>query len=250
MNQSFYQNQQNICLFCKSKDGPFLSEEHIIPESLGSNKLILPKGVVCDECNNGVLAELDNALCNFDPFLFYRTYLGIKNKDGEVPVAKFNTINMENPTGRHVKIELPKMTNKHFEKTSSGAKIHWKGKKRMTIKNQKIIARALYKIGLELLYLDHGFNFVYSAKLDKIREIVLGNKDFEGYFLLGTNNPPATPLNKAGITYRFFLDEISGEQFAIFEFNYLLVKILFDIDRRRCKLNNGDKFEGFNVIKF
>ena len=28
------------------------SEEHIIPKSLGNDELILPKGIICDKCNN------------------------------------------------------------------------------------------------------------------------------------------------------------------------------------------------------
>ncbi len=37
------------CLFCGS-NGPFLRLEHIIPESLGNDDLVL-QGEVCDVCN-------------------------------------------------------------------------------------------------------------------------------------------------------------------------------------------------------
>src|SRR5262249_562875 len=52
----------NKCIYCLNTAGSFRSEEHIYPESLGNDEAILPKGFVCDTCNNGPLAFLDNAL--------------------------------------------------------------------------------------------------------------------------------------------------------------------------------------------
>lgn len=40
------------CIFCGPAGTKFSSVEHIVPESLGNKSYILPKGVVCDECNN------------------------------------------------------------------------------------------------------------------------------------------------------------------------------------------------------
>ena len=40
------------CLFCKQDSSNTKSVEHIIPESLGNKTLILPRGYVCDKCNN------------------------------------------------------------------------------------------------------------------------------------------------------------------------------------------------------
>jgi HNH endonuclease len=59
---------QNLCIFCKSSTEPFTTREHIIPEALSSNDMVLPKGLVCDRCNNGALARLDSALAQ-SPFL-------------------------------------------------------------------------------------------------------------------------------------------------------------------------------------
>jgi hypothetical protein len=43
------------------REGPFKSREHPFPESLGSTEIVLPRGVVCDPCNNGPLSRLDQA---------------------------------------------------------------------------------------------------------------------------------------------------------------------------------------------
>ncbi len=38
--------------FCKQCSDLSNSVEHIIPESLGNKNHVLPKGIVCDRCNN------------------------------------------------------------------------------------------------------------------------------------------------------------------------------------------------------
>src|SRR5207249_3864987 len=58
------------CIYCLTTTGNFTSEEHIIPESLGNDELVLPTRYVCDRCNNGVLAILDNMLLKFEPVAF------------------------------------------------------------------------------------------------------------------------------------------------------------------------------------
>jgi hypothetical protein len=58
------------CIYCLQITGSFESEEHIFPESLGNKDLILGRGYVCDRCNNGILAVLDNALMKFEPIAF------------------------------------------------------------------------------------------------------------------------------------------------------------------------------------
>lgn len=40
------------CIFCKTTTAAFTSVEHVVPESLGNTEHILPRGVVCDPCNN------------------------------------------------------------------------------------------------------------------------------------------------------------------------------------------------------
>ena len=40
------------CIFCHKDVSISKSVEHIIPESLGNKSHVLPKGYVCDECNN------------------------------------------------------------------------------------------------------------------------------------------------------------------------------------------------------
>src|SRR4051794_3129220 len=81
--------QERGCLFCRNSDGSFRSQEHVFPESLGNKTLVLPVGVVCDRCNNGPLAQVDKALCDFMPIAMRRTTLGIQSKSGVVPQFRY-----------------------------------------------------------------------------------------------------------------------------------------------------------------
>lgn len=40
----------HYCIFCNQDSTESKSIEHIIPESLGKDELILDKGIVCDKC--------------------------------------------------------------------------------------------------------------------------------------------------------------------------------------------------------
>ncbi len=73
----------NTCLFCKN-DGPFLRPEHIIPEALGNNNLILTNEV-CDKCNQFFGSKIESFVLNKTPLAFWRTYLGIRKKKNKLP---------------------------------------------------------------------------------------------------------------------------------------------------------------------
>lgn len=71
------------CLFCQSL-GPYSTIEHIIPESLGNDDLLL-KGEVCDSCQNYFGQEVEHFVLNKTPIAFWKTWLGIKSKKRRVP---------------------------------------------------------------------------------------------------------------------------------------------------------------------
>lgn len=57
------------CIFCNGS-GSFSSVEHIIPESLGNDLVILSKGWVCDTCNN--------AISSFESRVLSKSILGVE----------------------------------------------------------------------------------------------------------------------------------------------------------------------------
>ena len=58
------------CLFC-GNDGPFTTVEHIIPESLGNDDLVL-EGEVCDSCQRYFGKEVEKYVLSHTPLAFWR----------------------------------------------------------------------------------------------------------------------------------------------------------------------------------
>lgn len=73
------------CIFCKQDSTNSQSVEHIIPESLGNEELILEKGVVCDKCNNYFSREIEGPILNLNGFKQLRFYEMIESKRGRIP---------------------------------------------------------------------------------------------------------------------------------------------------------------------
>ncbi len=55
------------CIFCNNDSSTSKSVEHIVPESLGNKDIILPKGFVCDACNNYFARKVEKVLLE-DPY--------------------------------------------------------------------------------------------------------------------------------------------------------------------------------------
>lgn len=73
------------CLFCKNPTADSKSVEHIIPESLGSKKKVLPKGIVCDTCNNYFATKVENPILSHESFRNLRAYYQVPTKKGKIP---------------------------------------------------------------------------------------------------------------------------------------------------------------------
>lgn len=75
----------HYCIFCNQDSTESKSVEHIIPESLGNDELILDKGIVCDKCNNYFSREIESPVLNLDGFKQLRFYEFIESKRGRIP---------------------------------------------------------------------------------------------------------------------------------------------------------------------
>ena len=71
------------CIFCHKDSTASNSVEHIIPESLGNKQHILPKGYVCDECNNYFAVKIERELLNQPYFKSMRSRNEILTKNGK-----------------------------------------------------------------------------------------------------------------------------------------------------------------------
>lgn len=73
------------CIFCRQDSSTSKTAEHIIPEALGNKKHILPRGVVCDNCNSYFGLKVERPLLDSDYFRQARSRNLIYNKENRVP---------------------------------------------------------------------------------------------------------------------------------------------------------------------
>ena len=73
------------CIFCKRDSSNSQSVEHIIPESLGNTTLTLPRGIVCDDCNNYFSRKVEYPFLESKEIKALRFQESIPNKKGRVP---------------------------------------------------------------------------------------------------------------------------------------------------------------------
>ena len=73
------------CIFCKQDSSTSKKVEHIIPEALGNKEHILPRGVVCDNCNSYFGIKVEKPLLDSDYFRQARSRNLIHNKENRVP---------------------------------------------------------------------------------------------------------------------------------------------------------------------
>ena len=145
------------CIFCKRSTADERSVEHIIPESMGNAEHVLPVGAVCHDCNQYFARKIERPLLESTLFRHLRSGMEVPNKRGRIP--------QWNPSDG---IELPA---------------------------QRLMARFLGKVGLEVLAFKtkqvEGWNseIVAKAELDELRQFVRSNQGAEWPFMARTLHP-------------------------------------------------------------
>lgn len=167
------------CLYCRGV-GPFNTIEHVVPESLGNDELVL-EGCVCDSCQSYFGKEIEQYVLAKTPLAVWRTLIGISTKKGRLP-----TVDLSQPD--RVKGILPDTHDRHdgvgFTTYSDGSisvdiddgsiiRGLLDGRKRqfnlvLTPKKLSMLGRFLGKIGLGLLATSNREQ-AYHQKFDRIR---------------------------------------------------------------------------------
>ncbi len=73
------------CIFCKKDSASSKSVEHIMPESIGSKKRVLSRGVVCDKCNNYFARKIEEPVLSHPSIRNLRAWHQVPNKRGKFP---------------------------------------------------------------------------------------------------------------------------------------------------------------------
>jgi hypothetical protein len=191
------EGERRGCLFCRRKDTSFTSEEHIFPEGLGNTEHVLPIGVVCDVCNNGVLSRLDEALQSFFPIEVLRTLHGIPSKAGVLPISRFDNGELRCLSPGELKISLDSAKNqpKTERLSQSQVKTGFTALRSPGGPQQlRGVHRALLKIALEYVWVDFGEARALAAEFDYVRNRVLRG-GYAGYLAFPQKSNPCETLH-------------------------------------------------------
>jgi hypothetical protein len=151
------------CMFCLTNTGPFTRQEHLIPESLGNDDVILPPGYVCDDCNQYFGSAIEQKALAKAPFSVARVTQAIRNKKGHYPIV----------SGDGWFLQSSGFWDRCLLRSDPPHQNLWPCCNGQLVLNPKwgqsdLIVRFLLKIGLELLVLSRDVN-PYAANFDAAR---------------------------------------------------------------------------------
>ena len=201
------------CLFCRKSDGGFKSKEHVFPESLGNQEIIIDPGVVCDRCNNGTLSQLDQTICDFMPIQARQMMLGVRSKGGKVPRTRWQegTIDYQPPdvAGGEPKLIVRsnggnQILREKVRHPDGRVEFEWNasGGRKLIPRYISELSRAMLKSAFECAWLDHGPK-VYEQRYDGIRNAILG-APHDGFLTVARKGFP--DQMQVSLTYDFVHD--------------------------------------------
>jgi hypothetical protein len=214
-----------VCLYCKRQNRAFTSGEHVVPHSLGNDTLILPVGVVCDDCNNRKLAKVDQALQEFPLLKLSKALLGIRSKSGRYPPATLPGLQISSRQRGNVHLKFTESAIVHPE--PDGVRFTLPNCTEPDPKELRRFLRALFKIGLALVYLDEGPEQALSERYDPVRRRIVGadRERFHGFLLLG-----AQSAGRIGGRMQRFPREMDGRPLTLLGLDILGVNVVTELE--------------------
>jgi hypothetical protein len=214
--------QRDGCLFCRERDGGFTSREHVIADSLGNDTWLVPAGVVCDRCNNVRLSKVDNALVNFPVLAFMRAARGVRSKSGKFATARFDNAVVTRIDNKNITLDSP--SERVHRAVPGGFQLDLK-RSNFGEREWELVARALLKAGLEMLYLDHGPATALTPEWGHVRDLVLQG-GHSGYVFFPKD---ANPLDdRFHLTYSTDFLDSEGRRLLAVEVKLFGVTLLTD----------------------
>jgi hypothetical protein len=259
------EEKPTVCLFCK-RPGPFNTVEHIVPESLGNDSDIL-EGLVCDKCQNYLGGKVEKPALEKTPFAFWRTFLGIKTKKGELPSVQLAppvkgripakhlltdevgfTAHQDGTTS--VDIDTPSLVHRILAKEKRNFKLV------LSPWHLNIMGRFLGKIGLEYLALFDP-NIALDSQFDALRTFVReGSTNYLWPIFAGQQGQieelkgPLVDRGKCFVQevecYRYSLGKTSEDEY-VFAFSVGLDLMLICLSHRRPESKFTTSIQGVTL---
>jgi hypothetical protein len=185
----------NKCIYCLTTEASFKSEEHILPESLGNDDAVLPKGFVCDKCNNEILSLLDNALLQFEPIAFLQVQFVPHTKGGKLPQANFRDVTVKKDKPRQITL-ISKDGKEHISRKQEleDGRVLYTFTGTLKKFEPKLLGRAIYKIALGMVAFSKGHEEACGSRYDAARDFILGRQDFQNYISICFDSKPHSSL--------------------------------------------------------
>ena len=190
----------STCLFCQNTDEKqFSQEEHIVPESLGNRTYVLPKGIVCDKCNQ-YFSKLDRYFCHHHLGSGHKLLKRYKTKKGKPPSMPLEAGEMrQDETGRiHFQQSLIEgKEQEQFTISFLEKDVVIRARWPLPDTDSKKMSRFLAKAGIETLYLKMN-SMVFQPDFDFVRNYARfgSRQDFVPF--LWCNQPQQTIISKNG----------------------------------------------------
>lgn len=145
-----------ICLFCKETTINSKSVEHVIPESLGNTKLVLPPGVVRDKCNNYFSNHIEKPFFELKAIKLLRFNQSIPSKRKKIPSTKAILLpDIEVTLKKSIKngdiISSVDIPTEVFDEIANQETSVLVFKKEESITSSIVVSRFIGKIALELM---------------------------------------------------------------------------------------------------
>jgi hypothetical protein len=248
-------NTLGSCIFC-SAVGPFERDEHPIPESLGNDDLVLPRGLVCDICNQYFGVKIENPVLSSPPFSVERTAAAIRTKKGRFSSHKDSQVRLFS-TGCWGRVILATDSESSLPIISSpdGSGILIVAP---PVKYDELLGRFLLKMGIELL--STTVTEVRSPRFDNARqyarfgrskqkwEIAYGLYPDRRDLLISTREDDLGPLETRQI-YRFGMGEMADGR-IIFSFMFIthVFAICLSDERLGSYTEEFNRMNGFSLV--
>lgn len=218
------------------------SEEHIIPLSLGNDHLTLPRGMVCDECNNYFARKIEKDFLSKKAIELLRSYHAVPSRKDKVPafdimIGKEKTQLKIDHNNKCCSIDVSDFSNDLVDQFMNGKiKILLsEGISLEELKNDYSTSRFLVKVFLEVYllyaleyYKERPRSFIFDKKMGELVSYVRrGNKKETIYDYSVVLRKEVTPFSLDDFVASASLDydtenTITGMTLNLFELEFKL----------------------------
>ena len=155
-----------MCIYCQSETPSAGGIPHVFPEAVVQNKMVLPRGAICDSCNH-YLRKLDEALARHPAVAWAVQSLGLPGKRGK-PRNRVANIDRD-PSDASFGVDVGPL----------GVEWHEDGKPIIIVKpildsefDLGRFRRALHMVALNYLAHNQGITAAIDAKFSAVRSYI------------------------------------------------------------------------------